>query len=227
MNCKVKLPKVIEKDSFNDVKISDRPYEFVESYLNSIYDLILDSLNDFSRVTAFRFDLRFPKDYKVESDVNYMRLFWSSVKSKIEAEIKRRNNSVSREKPRYAWCKEIKNAKNHHYHLLLLVNKNNFRSIGDYTRKKPFNGGCKHIYQMLVEAWSSALKIDIKDAHNLVFIPDNCTYHIHRGKSESDLNNALCNEGFNELFRRVSYLAKLKSKKYGDGQRSFGSSRRS
>lgn len=230
MKNKTRLPKLYNEHEYNGLAINISSYPLVESYLKTIHNLIIDSTNDFKRVTAFRFELRFPKSYRQDKKYNYMRSFWRSVDAQIRAELIRRKNrnvSVSREKLRYVWCEEKNGSSNYHYHLLLLLNKDNFRSIGDYTCKNRSKGKCKHIYEILMDAWARALDVEKKKAYFLVHIPDNCTYYLHRRNDSDNLFSSSFRDEFEALFSRAAYLAKLKTKVYGNNRRSFGSSRRS
>lgn len=69
------------------------------------------------------------------------------------------------------------------------------------------------------KAWASALGYHILDISGLVHFPVNPTYHLNQNSTSFSLE-------LDELFYRVSYFAKAKSKNFGDYSNAFGSSRR-
>ena len=66
---------------------------------------------------------------------------------------------------------------------------------------------------MISSAWASALGMDKHLADGLVSIPKDPIRRIERG------------ERYDDLFRRLSYFAKLSSKLFGKASHNFGSSR--
>ncbi|TPG83207.1 YagK/YfjJ domain-containing protein [Pseudomonas mandelii] len=69
---------------------------------------------------------------------------------------------------------------------------------------------------MIQEAWASALRIPVDDANGLAYIRANAKYHLSQDDSQA----------MDRYFHRVSYLAKARTKVYGDRHRAFGCSRR-
>ncbi|WP_149010108.1 YagK/YfjJ domain-containing protein, partial [Escherichia coli] len=67
-------------------------------------------------------------------------------------------------------------------------------------------------------AWYSALGLELDDYPGLVHYPENCRYIL-------DVNDFNFEGEYNKLLNRLDYLAKLDTKAYGDGDRSFGCSR--
>ncbi|WP_140245697.1 YagK/YfjJ domain-containing protein, partial [Vibrio parahaemolyticus] len=63
---------------------------------------------------------------------------------------------------------------------------------------------CKHLYQMLLCAWSRVLGISLEDAHKSVYIPDNAAYQV-RSSLDEDIR---INHDFVSLFNRCIYLSK-------------------
>uniref|UniRef100_UPI002072D193 YagK/YfjJ domain-containing protein n=1 Tax=Atlantibacter hermannii TaxID=565 RepID=UPI002072D193 len=65
----------------------------------------------------------------------------------------------------------------------------------------------------------SKLSVAIQDDYpGLVHYPENCRYIL-------DVNDFNFEGEYNKLLNRFDYLAKLDTKAYGDGDRSFGCSR--
>lgn len=67
----------------------------------------------------------------------------------------------------------------------------------------------------MVEAWASALTLPVGDVRGRVKIPKNHAYKLTRDDRDA----------FNAFFKRVSYLCKARTKHFGDGVHSFGTSR--
>ncbi|MFI3276032.1 inovirus-type Gp2 protein, partial [Vibrio sp.] len=127
--------------------------------------------------------------------------------------------SVSEERLRYIWCKEIDKSENPHYHLVIFLNKDNFQSLGDFKRVIRDERKCKHLYQMLLCAWSRVLGVELEEAHKVVYIPDNATYKVRSFEGEAVAGN----NDFTKLFNRSIYLAKARTQAIGVS-RSFGRS---
>ena len=186
----------------------------VEEYLSRALWVTRLALLKHPRTFAFRVDLRFPADQLIsDAQTNKpLERFFASLRAKIYHNRKLRvqeagyahNTAVS-----HIWCKEIGEHGVPHYHLVILLNRDAFFTLGT------FEIGRENLYNILVEAWASALKLPVKDSAGLVHIPDNHAY-----KLTSDERDA-----FNDFFYRVSYLCKAETKHFGDGVHSFGTSR--
>jgi hypothetical protein len=196
------------------VQVSKGP--FVRSYLNNLNRVIQRALDDCPRIFAFRFDLRFPADLDLPDHLytnEVIDRFLESFKAKIRHN--RLKAGMSRKyihdtKVRYVWAREFGCSGKPHYHVLILLNRDAFNALGK------FEPGRDNIFNRLVEAWASALRISVEGRNGLVHIPDNPTYHLCRGDELEQ----------RELFYRASYLCKASTKAYGDGQHGFGHSRR-
>ncbi|HEQ3589974.1 TPA: inovirus Gp2 family protein, partial [Vibrio harveyi] len=154
----------------------------------------------------------------------YMKKFFGSLESQIAGELKRRKRrfrTVSEERLRYIWCKEIDKSENPHYHLVIFLNKDNFYSLGDFKRVIRDECKCKHLYQMLLCAWSRVLGIELEEAHRVIYIPENAAYKIRSFEGEVVAGNY----DFIKLFNRSIYLAKARTQAIG-ASRSFGRSSR-
>ena len=195
------------------IQVSKGP--FVRSYLRRLDWVVCRALDDYSRVFAFRFDLRFPTaqelpDYLYTNKV--MDRFLASFKAKIKqnrlkAGLLRRY--IHDSNVRYVWAREIGYLGKPHYHALILLNQDAFTALGK------FELGRDNIFNRLVEAWASALRLSVDEVSGLVHIPENPAYYLHRDDER----------GQGELFYRASYLCKSATKAYGDGQHGFGASR--
>jgi hypothetical protein len=70
----------------------------------------------------------------------------------------------------------------------------------------------------IIKAWASALHINAVYAYPLVHFPQNCGYKIGVFHEILDINS------FEKMFYRLSYLAKARSKVFGNHVRNFGTS---
>lgn len=188
---------------------------FVRSYLSGLDWVVCQALDEYSRVFAFRFDLRFPAsielpDYLYTNKVidRFLESFKAKIKhNRLKAGLSRKY--VHDTKVRYVWAREIGYLGKPHYHVLILLNQDAFTTLGK------FESGRDNIFNRLVEAWASALRLSVDEVSGLIHIPDNPTYHLRKDDEREQ----------RELFYRASYLCKAATKAYGDGQHGFGYSR--
>lgn len=213
----------ISKKRWNESKVVSE--ECNENYLTTIERVINDSLDDYPRILAVRFDLRLPEtnqddylDRDLPDSFNRDKLipkFIESLKSKIKYDLKRKNKKWDRKfkcQLRYVWCREKESSNNEHYHVMIIVNKDVYRSIGEYHH----NGS---LSSMIVSAWESSLSLDYNQVKRLVYFPSNCAYVVNYRDSKYE-------EQYDDLFYRVSYLAKTRTKNINRYYRSFGCSTR-
>jgi hypothetical protein len=190
------------------------------AYLDSNWALIEYALRCYSKVFAFRVDLRLPDGYNY-SDTNLITRFFSSFKAMMKADYiakKRSGDSyVHRTDLHYVWVREEGRTGKPHYHVCILLNGNAFRSVGkfEYDRSNLFNK-VKH-------AWTSALNTHSDDGllwptEDLVSFSPNGSYMLNRTQPNFNYNVI-------ELNKRLSYFAKVATKPRGDGIRCYGTSR--
>ncbi|MGD1502510.1 inovirus Gp2 family protein [Vibrio harveyi] len=216
--------KLLTQKEFKGINLTSKEKELLEDRVNKIYEVLTQATNCFPRTFAFRVDLRFPRGYKFGETFPYMKKFFGSLESQIAGELKRRKRrfrTVSEERLRYIWCKEINKSENPHYHLVIFLNKDNFYSLGDFKRVIRDECKCKHLYQMLLCAWSRVLGIELEEAHRVIYIPENAAYKIRSFEGEVVAGNY----DFIKLFNRSIYLAKARTQAIG-ASRSFGRSSR-
>lgn len=188
---------------------------FIAEYLASLKNTIDLALGQYPRLLAFRADLRLPlgidlPDYAHTNQV--MSKFIESFKAKIEhnrAKARDQNPYAHESKVRYVWAREIGAGERPHYHLLILLNRDAFYTVGRLQSEN------SNMIKRLQEAWASALGLQLDQVRGLVEFPANSTFRIDRGDTE-----ALAN-----LFHRASYLCKAATKHFGDGCHGFGCSR--
>lgn len=201
--------------SYRGIPIQTDKGPFVQQYLERLFQTTNRAIQQYSRVFAFRVDLRLPAGvvlpgYAYTNQV--IERFIESFKAKI-----RHNRSMARmtnkyahdSAVRYVWAREIGSHGRPHYHVAFLLNYDAFNALGK------FETGRDNMFNRLEEAWASALGLPVEAVRGLVEIPGNPTYCLRR----DDL------QGLNDFFYRASYLCKAATKVYGDGSHGFGASR--
>lgn len=195
------------------VQVSKGP--FVKQYLEKLSGTMELALKQYSRVLAFRVDLRLPKDVELPECVcmnDVISKFLASFKAKIQ-----HNREKARKEKKYAhdtlvrfvWAREIGGDGRPHFHVAILLNYDAFNALGK------FEIGRDNMFNRLQQAWASALGLPVEDAEGLVEIPANAVYCLRRDGKQSQA----------DFFYRASYLCKVATKVYGDGLHGFGASR--
>ncbi|MFC3627118.1 inovirus Gp2 family protein [Vogesella amnigena] len=201
---------------YNDKPILHDKGPFVEEYLESLEWVIEAALSDNPRVFGFRVELRFPDRINLDSKVYTSKAitrFIESLKAKLahnRQQAMRTRRYAHDTAVRYVWACEQNDSVNPHWHVAILLNWDAYRSLGR------FELGRDNMYNRLVSAWASALKMTEHEAVGLVHIPNNPAYELHRDDQAS----------IDAFFLRASYLCKADTKQYGNGRHGFGSSRR-
>lgn len=192
-------------------------------YVERISELIGQSLDESANIFAFRVDLRFTDpeagcpDSPVcfqNTDEQVMKRFFASLDSQLEAHEHQRRMRGVRVHPnnlRYVWVREQNESALQHYHVVIILNKAAYYSLGDFFAPEPLAG-------KIQQAWCRAAGLDYPEYRGLVEFPENCGYWLSR---ESVYNRAL---PYTEFMQRAAYLAKEKTKIRGAGYRCFGSS---
>jgi len=199
--------------------IKVQPYKgpLITQYLNQITNQLNRSLNEHISVIVLRFDLHFPGWFDDEDmsqlKFNIITKFWESFKAKLSACVNRmqkRKINVTYCNPRYIWCKErvLKEGK-HHYHCTLFLNSEMYEQILECHPDENL------IIAMLEDAWARCLGYSAYEVKGTVFIPKNAVYQVARANFKQ----------FDDVYYRLSYLAKTSTKWFDDGSQWFGSSR--
>lgn len=195
------------------------PKPLSAQYLDAILRTMQATLNEHPRTLMVRFDLHLPHlnfcDSPAIYDSTVISKFFKSLDAKIEHDRNIKRQEGKRVHPctmRHVWARERADAVTDHYHVAIFLNNDAYSHLGDYNR----NG--RNLSTKIVEAWASALGLDEYVARNLVHFPvDTPVYYINRNAADYP-------QTFASAFYRLSYLAKLETKYYGDRSRSFGCS---
>jgi len=188
---------------------------FISQYLGRLDETIKRSLEQHARVFAFRVDLRLPAHGQLPACAwtnQVIDRFLESFKAKIKHNRQMaliQNPKAHASQVRYVWARELGQHGWPHYHLVILLNRDAFNSIGN------FKSTSDNIFHRLEAAWASALSRSVETICGAVHIPEEPIYCLDRGESE----------GQDELFKRASYLCKAATKFFHDGHHGFGYSR--
>src|SRR5690606_34918551 len=169
--------RLINSQFFKGYEIMQHRGPFIEAHLDRLIATIHQALEQYSKVFAFRMDLRFPYDMQTVSDAEasealsrFLRYFKEAIESGLA-------NKRHKSKVRYCWCREvgIRNRRLH-YHLVILLNGNAYRSLGDFTSEN------RNLFNVISRCWARALRMNQSDSS--IHFPDNCCYRLNRHSEE-------------------------------------------
>lgn len=186
----------------------------IYEYLDTIHQTIMLSLFRSPRTFAFRVDLRLPANFPV-TDTAVISRFFASLKAQLDAADAKNEREGRRVHPhnlRYVWVREIGECGRPHYHVLVLLNKDRYRTLGSFDAQEG------NLYVRVKKAWASAVGLPLEQAARLVHFPENPQYLL-------DTSDPGFMDVLKKLFFRVSYFAKTPTKFFDRAQRSFGASR--
>jgi len=211
----------------------------VENYLHRSWEVIANALTDYPRVFAVRVDLRYPQSWPREwcTDNHCLKRFFESLQRELD-------NAGLKYPTRlhYIWAREQDRSPRPHYHLLLMLNQDAISQIGTYMPCQ-IGGYHRHnLFHRIARAWCYALGLDNDDqAEGLVHYavsrqydtdsPYGCDDPAHGMVTDHDSGQFRISrngDGYElaRLYFRASYLCKAYSKRFGEGNHCFGSSRR-
>lgn len=204
--------ELIYGDIYRDYPLQEDKGPLVRQYLNKIISVMNASLKEHPRTFAFRVDLRLPRTLRDIREDRLMERFISSFKEKVRharRRAQRINPHAHQTSVRYLWAREIgQTGGRPHYHLVIFVNHDAFNCLGSYRL------GSSNLYSRMVEAWASALDIELEAAVGLVHIPRDALYPVFADDPDSE----------EIFFYRASYMAKAATKVRGS-RHCFGGSR--
>ncbi|MDP3977052.1 MAG: inovirus Gp2 family protein [Pseudomonas sp.] len=206
-------------DTFEGLPLMGDKGPFIREYLSDLKHTTELAMAEYPRVLAFRVDLRFPQgielpDYAYTNQV--ISWFFESFTKKIQYD-RERARTKSRYargcKVRYVWSRETPRGGMPHYHLLILLNRDAYYTMGRLCSERV------NMISRMQESWAGALRLSVDQVRGLVHIPENAEYRIDRNVRRGEVDELPA------LFYRASYLCKVATKTYGDRQRGFGTSR--
>ena len=203
------------KNTFEGLPVLTHRGPLIKSYLASTKKTIDNAFAEHSRSCAIRIDLRLPQSAG-GFDSSVITRFYESFKAQINADQKKKRKEDKQVHPctvRYVWARERERSHNCHYHVLVLLNKDAYHCLGNYSATMG------NMAARFKKAWASALGLTVDDVEGLVYFPLNPIYNI-------DINQPGFQGALSELFIRASYLTKVDTKNFGDRSSAFGCSRK-
>lgn len=207
--------------TFNGLAIIPN-YTMLPGYLLKIKSVFDKALMEHPRTFVIRFDLHIPihpicVDIPNPYSSNVISKFIDSFKAHIKADLntkRREGKRVHETSIRYIWVKEQKTAQEPHYHVALFLNNDTYFTLGNY------DGSGNNLASKVYSAWASALGIEYFSISRYVHFPqDTPTYFVN-------MNSSKYIDDYNQVFYRLSYLAKLETKVFGTKEKNFGYSLR-
>jgi hypothetical protein len=200
---------------YNSMPLVSQRYPFVCDYLAALNGVIARALEQYSKVFAFRCDLRIPEWIDAKPD-DFKNEVMSRFIESLKAKIKHNRQVISKEggyahdsKVRYFWVREVGDRGRVHFHVVILLNGHAFNWLGTYGSPSD------NMANRVCEAWSSALRLPIEEGRPSVHFPESPSYMLYRGDSQS----------VDAFFQRASYLCKVTTKQHGFGHHGYGNSR--
>ena len=179
----------------------------VVNYLQRSLNVIQTALAHHPRTFVIGMTLRAPSGLVVMPD-NVISRFIESLKAQITADrlrAARTNQRVHQTGVRYLWAKERDKAQYSHYHVVLFLNADAYRALGN---KQADDG---NMAARIIKAWATALML--------------YPYQV-RGSVHFSKDDCVSQENIPELMKWVSYFCKSKTKEYAGGGKSFGYSQK-
>lgn len=217
--------ELTEKQFESLVQVAEKKYSSrMERYilrrsLSVIYNFLEKHNRIFSVFVALRFaqshapgDPDSPLCFQKDDEKAITRAL-DSLKSQLRSEHQRSGRAGEPARFAYVWARERDTSEHHHYHLVLLFDRDIYGYLGDYTKSSADNMGTR-----IQKAWCSAIGLDYPDYAYLPHFPKNHSARFIRYDALT-LSPDYC-----EFLLRVAYLAKTYSKDVNDSYRNFGTS---
>ena len=190
----------------------------VEEYLDKLLRTIITASLATPRVFAVRIDLRYSRRADLPADATanaVIERFIASLRYRLNSNyacVKVRDGKANKHHLRYVWAREVgQESGRPHCHVLLLLNGDAYRSVGDYT-----NPDADCLYNRIRGAWASAIGVDYHNASGLVSLPP--------GRSSWMLHQS-DDQALEDVFYAASYLCKAATKEFGSRAHGFNASR--
>ncbi|QAB14601.1 inovirus Gp2 family protein [Hydrogenovibrio thermophilus] len=193
----------------------------IKSYLAQLIKLIYAHTWKYPRTLAVRFELLYPKEYSKMPTNEHITQFFKSLNYRIDKqqETKRKAGTrVHQTDVNYCWVKEQDSSEHPHYHVLLLLNKDSYQGLGNYSDPVSLMG-------LMRNSWAAALSLTYEQTKGIVNASEHKNnkrikpvHYVNRGSEDYQAQ-------LDELIYRGSYLCKLETKRFlNNRSRNFGSS---
>lgn len=203
--------QLFSNNEFHGFEIQTHRGKLNEVHLSKMLDILQTCQREYLETFCIRTDLHLPDGY-IPLDNHVIERFIASLRAKLnhsESMREKKGIRVHTNKVRFIWCREISQTGRHHYHVLLMLNKQAYAHLGLFDRN------CNNLYNRICDAWSSAIALSTSATAGLVHFPDNSTMFLRRD----------CQKSLSDVFFRVSYFAKHDTKPVGQNFHTLGTSR--
>lgn len=221
--------RLVFGDEWRGLPLLGKQAPFGERYLEINLNVMKHSMERHRRTFAVLFVLRFPYGYAIPANGVISR-FVRSLKAQVAANLNARHASSGKRLQSAVhciWARE-KNLSDHcHFHVALFLNMDVYNRIGHYSLPvtpesgfsfSPIRSRAISLHHRLARAWAGALGLTEEQGVGLVDYPRNAEFHLDGADMDFPFK-------FINLFRRLSYMAKTRTKDYGSGADCYGSSR--
>ncbi|HEJ8032753.1 TPA: inovirus Gp2 family protein [Serratia marcescens] len=207
------------------VEIASRKYSspIDLNILNSLLEMVYDTLEQHNRILAIRTDTRFALSHVPgepdlpicfqREDAQAITRFFESLKSQLRADHKRSKRPGNPTFPSYGWCRERDTSEHPHYHLVLLFNADVYGHLGNYQELN-----AKNMATRIQKAWCSAIGLAHEEYATLAEFPPKAVYRFSR------LDALDRSTIYWDFLIRLAYLAKTRTKDTYSVYRNFGTS---
>lgn len=178
---------------------------WIVDYMASIYKTLNNALREHPRTLGVRVELLFSPKYQ-NDDSRVISRFIDSLRAQISADLQRKRKAGKRVHPcnlRYIWVKEKNTSLNWHYHLVLLLNRDTYNTLGN------FNSIEDNMAARIKRAWSNAQRDTLLSESCVARFPECPVYEVNT-------NSPNYHSEFNDLFYRASYFAKVATKVFAN-----------
>lgn len=188
-------------------------------YEERIRQTIKSAMDQYPRLSCVFTVLHFPALGDTRQDAAVISRFFDALKYQIRSWMSGKSalgKRVHLTALRYVWVREFGDITgNKHYHVLLLLNKDTFHTLGQYSAPQE---GALSLANLIQKAWCSALNLPWypQNASLVAFPSRQPCMHIDKHTDEQRQY---------QIFQRARYMAKESTKYSGDSERSFGCSR--
>lgn len=209
--------KTINTPSFNGYSVWSEKGPLIENILVGNEEVLAQAIRSHNRVAVMRFDLKFPAGY--QGNTNIISKFFDSLRFRLKQDLVKKTESRGRaigSAIGYTWVKELGGNNGWHYHVALFLNYDVYNCLGAVKSEND------NMYNRVLKSWASALSIPLEEARKgLVNISPNPIYKL-------DAKSQNLDEEIHAVLNRLSYLAKVRTKPYGEGSKTrfYGTSKR-
>lgn len=222
----MRLPYELSEKEFESLLLAaEKKYDSrISRYmLRRSLTVISNYLENYNRVFALRADLRFAQSHVPgepdlplcfqKDDEKAITRAIESLKSQLREEYKRSGRAGEPRPLGYIWARERDTREHHHYHLVLLFDKEIYAYLGNYTESDADNMATR-----IQKAWCSAIGLDYPEYAYLPHFPKNHSAWFCRHDA------LMLSPDYYDFLLRVAYLAKCNTKVLNDGYRNLGTS---